>query len=125
MGRATLYDVADVDIGAGDADTFFDHLCEQFTCASHEGQATLVFFCARPFAYEEDISIRVAVAEHDLGPLLAETTSIAVTEMPHYFVKAGTASGPRYRRADFDGGCDLRERDGFCSGVWCRWCSGL
>ncbi len=78
LRRPALDDIADVDLGARDAQALFDHVGEKFTGLAHEGQASKIFLLARTFPYEEQVGVRISVSKDDLSPAFAEAAAPAI-----------------------------------------------
>src|SRR5262249_38090524 len=112
VGRAALDDVADVDRAARDPEPLLDHLREQLAGAADEGQALLVLGLARALADEQELGVRVAVAEDDVRAALGEAAAVAVAKRRPYLVEVGApgeGAGLEQRRLR---GRRLRNRDG-------------
>ena len=95
--RTALHDVGDVNLFALQAHGG-DHVVEQLSGAPDERQALRVFVCARPFADEHQLGVRIAGAEDDL--LAAELAQLATLAIGADFVgddlqQCGRDRGPR------------------------------
>jgi hypothetical protein len=80
LRRATLYDVADIDLTPGDPEALLDHRGQQLPCTPHEGESASVLFCAGAFPDEHQVGVRVAVAEYDLGAGFGQLAATAIAE---------------------------------------------
>ena len=79
-GRATFYDVADVNITAFDADEL-QHAVEQLARAPHERQALLVFVGARPFTHENQLRFRITLAKHYGLAARRQAAALAISQV--------------------------------------------
>src|SRR5579863_9040042 len=77
FGRTAFHDVADVNIRTAKAHRL-DHLREEFPGAADEGLALLVFVAAGTFTDENELRLRIADAEDDVGASLVEFAARAV-----------------------------------------------
>ena len=84
LGWSALHDVADVDFAALNLETKFNHLCQEFTGAAHEGQSAPIFFFPGSLSDEHQRCVRIAVSEYDPIAALAERAARALAEFePH------------------------------------------
>lgn len=80
FGRTALDHIADVNVVALEAHGF-NHLSEQFSGATDEGQALDVFVAAGPFPDEDKLRLSAAAAENNLVALLAKTAPLAIANV--------------------------------------------
>jgi hypothetical protein len=81
--RATLHDVADVDLFAFETDCR-DYLIKQLTRATHEGASRRIFISARPFTYEDKLSVRVALSKNYVCAVLVKLAANALADIFAY-----------------------------------------
>ena len=88
-GRAELHDIADVDVGALEADGA-EEFIEELTCRTYKWSALLIFLLPGGFTDEHDLGMGIAFAEDGLGCGFVE---VAAFPFADFLLEVGEGEG--------------------------------